>query len=145
MFDQKLTLLPNTKFLIMGSALLFGITTVSQYSLFLGIGLIFFSWIEKKEKLELAGQLIFVLLGLLSLWVIFTNDVVITAVNESPLSKELKILSYFKLLALFSGFSLISLLLNILKLRLRRLTAYLDVFVGLMLFFMAFGILQMPK
>jgi len=145
LFDQKLTLLPNTKFLIMSSALLFGITTVSQYSLFLGIGLIFFSWIEKKEKLELAGQAIFVLLGFLSLWVIFTNTVVITAVNESPLSKELKILSYFKLLALFSGFSLISLLLNILKLRLRRLTVYLDVFVGLMLFFMAFGILQMPK
>jgi len=145
LFDQKLTLLPNTKFLIMGSGLLIGITTVSQYSLFLGIGLIFFSWIEKKEKLQLVGQSIFVLLGLLSLWVILTNTVLIPEVTESPLSKELKILSYFKFLALFSAFSLGSLLLNVFRLRFRKLSVYLEVFVGLMLFFMAFGILQMPK
>jgi hypothetical protein len=129
----------------MGSGLLIGITTVSQYSLFLGIGLIFFSWIEKKEKLQLAGQAIFVLLGLLSLWVILTNTVLIPEVTESPLSKELKILSYFKFLALFSAFSLGSLLLNVFRLRFRKLSVYLEVFVGLMLFFMAFGILQMPK
>jgi hypothetical protein len=145
LFDQKLTLLPNTKFLIMGSALLLGMTTVSQYSLFLGIGLIFFSWIEKKEKLQLAGQAIFVLLGLLSLWVIFTNTVVIPEVIESPISKELKILSYFKFITLFSAFSLISLLLNIFKLRFRKLSIYLIVFIGLILFFMAINILQMPK
>ena len=137
--------MPNTKFLIMGSGLLIGITTVSQYSLFLGIGLIFFSWIEKKEKLQLAGQAIFVLLGLLSLWVILTNTVLIPEVTESPLSKELKILSYFKFLALFSAFSLGSLLLNVFRLRFRKLSVYLEVFVGLMLFFMAFGILQIPK
>ena len=129
----------------MGSGLLIGITTVSQYSLFLGIGLIFFSWIEKKEKLQLAGQAIFVLLGLLSLWVILTNTVLIPEVAESPLSKELKILSYFKFFALFSAFSLGSLLLNVFRLRFRKLSVYLEVFVGLMLFFMAFGILQMPK
>jgi len=129
----------------MGSGLLIGITTVSQYSLFLGIGLIFFSWIEKKEKLQLAGQAIFVLLGLLSLWIILTNTVLIPEVTESPLSKELKILSYFKFLALFSAFSLGSLLLNVFRLRFRKLSVYLEVFVGLMLFFMAFGILQMPK
>jgi len=129
----------------MGSGLLIGITTVSQYLLFLGIGLIFFSWIEKKEKLQLAGQAIFVLLGLLSLWVILTNTVLIPEVTESPLSKELKILSYFKFLALFSAFSLGSLLLNVFRLRFRKLSVYLEVFVGLMLFFMAFGILQMPK
>ena len=137
--------MPNTKFLIMGSGLLIGITTVSQYLLFLGIGLIFFSWIEKKEKLQLAGQAIFVLLGLLSLWIILTNTVLIPEVTESPLSKELKILSYFKFLALFSAFSLISSLLNVFRLRFRKLSVYLEVFVGLMLFFMAFGILQMPK
>ena len=137
--------MPNTKFLIMGSGLLIGITTVSQYLLFLGIGLIFFSWIEKKEKLQLAGQAIFVLLGLLSLWVILTNTVLIPEVTESPLSKELKILSYFKFLALFSAFSLGSLLLNVFRLRFRKLSVYLEVLVGLMLFFMAFGILQMPK
>ena len=129
----------------MGSASLLGLTTISQYSLFLGIGLIFFSWIEKKEKLALAGQAIFVLLGLLSLWVLSTNNVAIPEVNGSPISKEVKILSYFKLSAFFAGFSLISFLLNVFKFRFHKLSVYLAVFIGLSLFFMAFSILQMPK
>jgi hypothetical protein len=129
----------------MGSASLLGLTTISQYSLFLGIGLIFFSWIEKKEKLALAGQVIFVLLGFLSLWVILTNTAVVPEANGNLISKEVKILSYFKLSAFFAGFSLISLLLNIFKLRFHKLSVYLAVFAGLSLFFMAFSILQMPK
>lgn len=129
----------------MGSASLLGLTTISQYSLFLGIGLIFFSWIEKKEKLALAGQVIFVLLGFLSLWVILSNTAVVPEANGNLISKEVKILSYFKLSAFFAGFSLISLLLNIFKLRFHKLSVYLAVFAGLSLFFMAFSILQMPK
>lgn len=145
MFDQKLTLLPNTKFLIMGSASLIGILTISQYSLFLGIGLIFFSWIEKKEKLALAGQAIIILLGLLSLWVLLTNTIVVPEMNENFIPKEVKILSYFKLSALFAAFSLISILLHVFKLRYYKLSIYLVVFIGLSLFFMAFSILKMPK
>jgi hypothetical protein len=129
----------------MGSASLLGITTISQYSLFLGIGLIFFSWIEKKEKLALAGLAIFVLLGLLSLWVLLTNTVVVPETNANQISKEVKILSYFKLSTFFAGFSLISLMLNVFKLRFHKLSIYLIVFVGLSLFFMAFSILHMPK
>lgn len=129
----------------MGSASLLGLTTISQYSLFLGIGLIFFSWIEKKEKLALAGQVIFVLLGFLSLWVILSNTAVVPEANGNLISKEVKILSYFKLSVFFAGFSLISLLLNIFKLRFHKLSVYLAVFAGLSLFFMAFSILQMPK
>ncbi len=129
----------------MSSASLLQLTTISQYSLFLGIGLIFFSWIEKKEKLALAGQVIFVLLGFLSLWVILSNTAVVPEANGNLISKEVKILSYFKLSAFFAGFSLISLLLNIFKLRFHKLSVYLAVFAGLSLFFMAFSILQMPK
>jgi len=129
----------------MGSDSLLALTTISQYSLFLGIGLVFFSWIEKKEKLALTGLAIFVLLGLLSLWVLLTNTIEVPEANVNPISKEVKILSYFKLSAFFAGFGLISLMLNIFKLRFHKLSVYLAVFVGLSLFFMAFSILQMPK
>lgn len=95
--------------------------------------------------LALAGQAIIVLLGLFSLWVLLTNTIAVPEVNANPISKELKILSYFKLSAFFAVFSLISLLLNIFKLRFRKLSAYLVVFIGLMLFFMVINILQMPK
>lgn len=129
----------------MGSDSLLALTTISQYSLFLGIGLILFGWIEKKERLVIAGQVIFLLLGLLSLWVLLTNTIEVPEANVNPISKEVKILSYFKLSAFFAGFGLISLMLNIFKLRFHKLSVYLAVFVGLSLFFMAFSILQMPK
>ena len=129
----------------MGSASLLGLTTISQYSLFLGIGLILFGWIEKKEKLVLAGQAIFLLLGLLSLWVLLTNTIVAPEVNGNSIPKEMKILSYFKSSAYFAGFNLISLLLNLFKVRYHKFSLYLILFTGLMLFFMVFSILQMPK
>ncbi len=122
-----------------------GVASISQWTLFLGIGLIFFSWIEKKEKLALAGQIIFIILGMLSLWVLLTNSVVIPEVIGNTIPKEVKILSYFKLTAFFAGFNLISLLLNLFKVRFHKLSLYLVVFIGLMLFFMVFGILQMPN
>jgi len=122
-----------------------GLASISQWTLFLGIGLILFSWIDKKEKLAIAGQAMFLLLGLLSLWVLLTNTIVVQEIIGSTIPKEVKILSYFKLAAFFAGFNLISLLLNLFKVRYHKFTLYLVVFVGLMLFFMVFGILQMPK
>ena len=129
----------------MGSASLLGLTTISQYSLFLGIGLILFGWIEKKEKLVIAGQAIFLLLGILSLWVLLTNTIVAPEVNGNSIPKEMKILSYFKSSAYFAGFNLISLLLNLFKVRYHKFSLYLILFTGLMLFFMVFSILQTPK
>jgi hypothetical protein len=122
-----------------------GLASISQWTIFLGIGLILYSWVEKKEKLAIAGQAIFLLLGLLSLWVILTNTIVIPETIESTIPKEVKILSYFKLAAFFAGFNLISLLLNLFKFRYHKVSLYMVVFVGLMLFFMVFGILQTPK
>lgn len=129
----------------MGSDSLLALTTISQYSLFLGIGLILFGWIEKKERLVIVGQVIFLLLGLLSLWVLLTNTTATPEVNGNLIPKEVKILSYFKLSAYFAGFNLISLLLNLFKVRYQKYSLYLIVFTGLMLFFMVFSILQMPK
>ena len=122
-----------------------GLASISQWTLFLGIGLILYSWVEKKEQLAIAGQVIFLVLGLLSLWVLLTNTIVIPETIGSTIPKEVKILSYFKLAACFAGFNLISLLLYYFKVRYHKFSLYLIVFVGLMLFFMVFGILQMPK
>ena len=119
--------------------------SVSQWTLFLGIGLILFGWIEKKEKLVLAGQVSFLLLGLLSTWILLTNTVTIPEANGNSIAKEVKIISYFKLAACFSGFNVLSLLLRIFKIRYSKYSVYMAVLIGLMLFFMVFGILQTPK
>jgi hypothetical protein len=79
------------------------------------------------------------------LWVLLTNTNVAPEVNGNSIPKEMKILSYFKLSAYFAGFNLISLLLNLFNVRYQKFSLYLVVFTGLMLFFMAFSILQTPK
>jgi len=137
--------LPNIKIFIMGLNSLSGLAIISQWTLFLGIGLVIFGWVEKKEKLSIAGQVCFIFLGILSLWVLLTNNVIIPETITDPIPKEVKILSYFKLAAYFSVANLISLLLNVFKVRYYKLSISLVVILGLMLFFMVFNILQIPK
>jgi len=129
----------------MGLNSLFGLAIVSQWTLFIGIGLVIFGWIEKKEKLSIAGQVCFILLGLISLWILLTNKIPIAETALNPITKEVKILSYFKLAAYFSVVNLVSLLLYVFKLRYYKWSAYLVVIIGLMLFFMVFNVLRIPK
>jgi len=137
--------LPNIKIFIMGLNSLSGLAIVSQWTLFIGLGLVIFGWVEKKETLSIAGLGCFILLGLISLWTLLTNHVIIPETITNPINKEVKILSYFKLAAYFSAISLISLLLSIFKIRYNKLSVYLVVILGLMLFFMVFNILQIQK
>jgi len=122
-----------------------GLAIVSQWTLFLGLGLVIFSWVEKKEQLSITGLGCFILLGILSLWTLRSSNVIIPETITNHITKEVKILSYFKLAAYFSILSLISLLLSIFKIRYYKLSVYLVVFLGLMLFFMVFNILHIPK
>lgn len=129
----------------MDSAMLLGPVTASQYSLFLGIALILFGWIEKKEKLIIYGQVVFILLGVLSIWMLLTNSGITLPENSTSIPKEVRIMSYFRMVAGFSVISLISLLLNLFKSRFHKASLFLIVLLALALFFMVLNILQLPK
>ena len=116
------------------------LTSLSQWGLFLGIGFILFGWIEKRQQLTLAGQLTFLLLGLLTAWVLLTGQIPEPAAMGETISKEVRVLAYFKALAWFSGWNVVSLLLKLFKLRFHNISLYLLVFFALMLFFMIFNI-----
>lgn len=137
--------MPNIKIFNMGFNSLSGLAIVSQWTLFLGIGLVIFGWVEKKDKLSITGQVCFIFLGILSLWALLTNHVIIPDTITNPISKEVKILSYFKLAAYFSVVSILSLLLYVFKIRYYKLSVSLVVILGLMLFFTIFNILQIPN
>ena len=125
--------------------MLLGPVTASQYSLFLGIALILFGWIEKKEKLVIYGQAVFILLGGLSLWILLTNSGITLPENSDSISKEVRIMSYFRMVAGFSVISLLSLLLNLFKSRFHKASLFVIVLLALALFFMVINILQLPK
>lgn len=120
------------------------LTSISQWGLFLGIGFILFGWIEKREQFILAGQLAFLLIGILTAWILLTDQILLPSTMEAMISKEIKVLAYFKALAWFSGLNVISLLLKLFKLRFHKISLYILLFFALMLFFMVFNIQQMP-
>ena len=120
-------------------------TSISQWALFLGIAAIVFGWIEKKEKFVQIGQLTFLALGFLALYVILTNQIIIPQNNGIQIPKEMKALVYFKSVALFMGLDVITLLMSLFKIRFHKIGIYILVFFALMLFFMVFNIQQMAN
>ena len=122
-----------------------GYTSISQWALFLGIVAIVFGWIEKKEKFILIGQLTFLVLGFIALYVLLTDKIVVPQNNGIQISKEIKVLYYFKSVALFMGLDVITLLMSLFKIRFHKVGIYILVFFALMLFFMVFNIQQMAN
>jgi hypothetical protein len=121
-----------------------GFTSISQWALFLGITLIIFGVIEKRERYIIAGQFSFIALGFLALWILFTERNNLPTENYSVLPKELKALAFFKVAAIYMAFTILSLLQKIFKLPFHKTGIYFLIFFALLLFFMLFSIMQMP-
>jgi len=119
-------------------------TSISQWLLFLGIGLILFGIIEKRDSYILAGQILFIGLGLFALWILFPND---SLQNENlvRIPKEIKSLAFFKGAIYFMVLTILILMQKLLKLPYQKTSLYLQIFFALLLFFMLFNIVQMPN
>jgi hypothetical protein len=130
----------------MNSIALLGLTGISQWTLFAGIALILYGIVEKSEKMMMIGQVIFLLLGFFALYIL-VNDVILVPpiVVGNPVPKELRVLSFYKGVVLFSGLTITSLILKLFKIRFQKTSLYILVFFALMLFFMVFNIQQTPN
>ena len=135
--------MPDTKYIYMISNYLLGLTSISQWGLFMGIALIIFGWVEKREKLILAGQMVFILIGIMAAWIILNNLIYVPEITENNIPKQLKVLAYFKGVTAFMGLTVISILLKLFKLRFHKASIFILLFFALALFFMVFNIQQM--
>ncbi len=128
----------------MGSLSVLSLITIVQYILFGGIILVLFGWFEKKEKLALAGNAMFILTGLFAVWILLSEKFEIPTSGSAAISKEIKILSLLKLSIWFAAFNLISLILGLFRNKYYKTTLFIVVLAALSLFFIAFSLLQMP-
>lgn len=119
------------------------LTSVSQWGLFLGIAFILFGWVEKRETFVLIGQVVFLIIGLMAAWILLTDQILIPEMTNGIISKQARVLSYFKGVALFSGYAFVCLLLKFIKFRYQKISLYILLFFAMMLFFMVFNIQQM--
>lgn len=130
----------------MNSIALLGLTGISQWTLFAGIALILYGIVEKSDKMMMIGQVIFLLLGFFALYIL-VNDIILVPpiVVGNPVPKELRVLSFYKGVVIFSGLTITSLILKLFKIRFQKTSLYILVFFALMLFFMVFNIQQTPN
>jgi len=124
---------------------LLGLTSISQWALFIGIALIIFGLIEKREMFVLAGQFVFLLLGFLAMYILLTDEITVPQTEVCQIAKELKVLVYYKSVALFMGIVVISLLMKLFNLRFQKVSIYILIIFALLLFFMVFNIQQMAN
>lgn len=129
----------------MFSNALFYYSSLSQWALFLGIALILFGWLEKKDKIVIAGQILFLLLGLFAFWIIFFGITNIPISTGEKITKELKLTSFFRGIIILGIVDLVSLLLKSFNLRFQKASRIIVILIALMLFFMVFNILQTPS
>lgn len=127
----------------MMSSNLLSLTSISQWGLFLGIVFIIYGWLETKDKFILAGQLTFVAISILALWIVFTHQIDVTSAN-GVLTKETKVLGFFKGYLWFSILNVISLLMKIFKLRYLKAVLVVLILYALLLFFMLYSVMQTP-
>jgi len=122
---------------------LLALTTITQWTLFFGIALIIFGSIEKKDIFVLSGQLAFLFLGFLSLYMILSHGITVPENNGTIIPKEQKVLALLKGVSLFSGLTAITLLFKFFRFKYWKQSTYILILVALFLFFMVFNIQQM--
>lgn len=145
MFDRKLTFLSFTKYIQMISNYLLSLTSISQWALFLGIASVLFGWIEKRDKFIFAGQMAFLLIGFMAVWIILTNQIFVPETTNNIIPKQLKVLAYFKGMIVFLIITSISILLKLFKLRFQKPSLIVLMLFALFMFFMVFNIQQMAN
>jgi hypothetical protein len=119
-------------------------TSISQWALFLGIGLIIMGIIEKRQFYILGGQIAFILLGLMAIYVLFQQGGILDE-SLTKIPKVIRSLAFFKGAIYFMVLTILVLLQKFLKLPYQKASIYLLIFFALFLFFMLFNIIQMPN
>lgn len=118
-------------------------TTSSQWILFLAVILIIFSWVERKKGIQQAGQILFFLLGIFSLWIILSGQIGIPNVlqgQDPPV--EAKALTYFSGLMVTGVLGLIAFFLGWRQSRWVKPVNMILVAAALLLFFMVYHLQQ---
>ena len=134
-----------TKYIQMISNYLLSLTSISQWALFLGIASVLFGWIEKRDKFIFAGQMAFLLIGFMAVWIILTNQIFVPETTNNIIPKQLKVLAYFKGMIVFLIITSISILLKLFKLRFQKASLIVLMLFALFMFFMVFNIQQMAN
>jgi len=127
----------------MDSNYLLSLTSISQWTLFAGIAAVLFGWVEKRDKIVFSGQIVFLISGIMAIWIVFTNQIIVPESVGGQFSKPAKALTYFRGVALLTVVTMGSIILKLLKIRVHRAGVIINVLFAIFLFFLIFNIQKM--
>ncbi|WP_299579860.1 hypothetical protein [uncultured Sunxiuqinia sp.] len=115
------------------------LTTSSQWVLFLAIGLIIYSWIEKRQLFLQLGQGTFWVLALFALWVLSSGQLVVPELAPGDaVPAEVKARAFFAGLVVSGAVSVVAFVLGRMQSVWGKRVSILLVALGLGLFFMVY-------
>ncbi|MEL7589624.1 MAG: hypothetical protein AAGU19_23115 [Prolixibacteraceae bacterium] len=120
-------------------------TTSTQWTLFFAMVMIIISWVDRKKKVRQAGQILFFLLGIFSLWILLSKQIVVPEVQSGLPLPEAKALTYFRGLVITGVTGLGGFLLGLTKPRWEKFADIVLIVAALMLFFMVYNLQQLPQ
>ena len=126
----------------MDDALLKNLIYISQVSLFAGIALIIFAWVEKKVWIEKAGQLLFMALGLLAAWILMSGKLVLPETEVKSVTKEMQTIFFLFGLIVNSLVGLAAFILRLLKSKVASWLNVAMVLIALLLFFLVYELIK---
>ena len=119
-------------------------TTSTQWILFIAVIMIIISWIDRKKKIRQAGQILFFLLGLFSLWILLSKQIAVPEVQQTAVAPpELMALTYFSGLVITGIIGLAGFMVGLAQLRWERFVNVILVTSALLLFFMVYNLQQL--
>jgi len=120
------------------------LTTTSQWILFSAMALVIFSWAERKKVVQQAGQLLFFMLGIFSLWIILSGKIIVPHnLPGQPAPLEARMLTYFSGLIITSFLGLVGFILNWRQSSWTKFINLILMPVALFLFFMVYHLQQL--
>ncbi len=118
--------------------------TIPQYFLFGGVALYIFAWMNKKEKLGLWGELVFLLLGLTALTIFLSGTIPspeLPGIVTEHIKKVILILTLFMVLGLLS---LISIIIRLVRKKVSRVMFFIIFIFSIIVFFQSTSISKIP-
>ncbi len=126
----------------MDDALLKNLIYITQISLFAGIAMIIFAWVEKKILIEKVAHLVFVAMGVLAAWLVMSGQIVVPEVLDGTVPKEMRLVFYVFGLIVTSVLGLAAFILRFLKMRFVAWFNVILVVCALLLFFMVYELIK---
>ena len=121
------------------------LTTSSQWLLFLAVSMILYARVENREKLFQGGQVLLIILGLFSSWILWSHQIVVpdTVAGGGEAPPEARALTFFSGMIVLAVTGIAGIFFGRKRLKVQKILTVVQFLIGLFFFFMVYHLQKM--